>query len=207
MNEAPKGPQESQAEKPRGKPSEHGRFIWQTAFVFDKIAQELGAGEAVYGIAVYVALTRIALDAGSPAFEANIAKIAGMVRASYPKVMAVLNSLAETAKVIRIDRRERLPGDKIQPCHRFTLLAVNKSFKRRTRLNAVKPARLNGPGLTNQAQPGSEIYKDVKDSPAPSGREKDNTKTAIQQPSAFALEGQGGAAIADKAIDDPGGGW
>lgn len=144
--------------KPRGKPSEEGRFIWISCLAAERIVNELGT-DATFGMAVYVALARLAGKEQSPTFETTVQVVAGMARVSYPKTLHTLEAL-ERAKVIAIERREREKGQARQLPHIYTLLSLRLNGIKSARLNAVKPPRLNGAGLTEQGICGSEIPKD-----------------------------------------------
>jgi hypothetical protein len=89
---------------PRGKPSCDGRFVWQSSLALEKIVNELGAVQAAYGIAVYVALCRLSSQAkNDPRVSAPISKIAGMTRLGYRKTLDILHALQSRAKVIEIE--------------------------------------------------------------------------------------------------------
>src|SRR5690349_8242828 len=92
----------------RGTLKQHVPYVWQSARALERIVNELGATDAAFGVAVYVALRRLSSKAeNASSIEATIQKIAGLARISYPKASAILNALELQAKVISIERRDR----------------------------------------------------------------------------------------------------
>lgn len=113
------------AKQPRGKPSEDGRFIWLASLVVERIVNELGATQAAFAIAVYVALARLSSQQRNAAsIQAPVSKIAGMARLSYRKTFQVLHELESVAKVIQITPCARIPGDRRQAPSTYTLLSL-----------------------------------------------------------------------------------
>jgi hypothetical protein len=154
--------QSSAAKPSRGKPSAEGRFIWMAAVALERIVNKLGATEAAFGVAVYVALCRLSSkDRNASTIEATIQEIAGAARLSYPKTRVVLDALEEQAKVIAIERRERRKGEIKQLPHLYTLIAFRRNTVSSGRRNTVSSA-----GVMEQANHYSEIPKD-----SPEGRE------------------------------------
>lgn len=138
-------PQEAERVKPRGRPSDEGRFIWQSSLAIERIVNELGQTQAAYGIAVYVALTRLSSkESGNPRIEATVAKIAGMARLSYRKVFDVLKALETMAKVIAIEPAERAKGTPAQPASTYVLLACRLHKGKSGRLHDTQPADCTG---------------------------------------------------------------
>jgi len=110
---------------PRGRPSDEGRFIWLSSLAAERIVNELGATQAAFGIAVYLALARLSSQQKNAAtIQATVTKIAGMARLSYRKTFETLHALAEQAKVIAITPGERQPGQPKQAASTYTLLAL-----------------------------------------------------------------------------------
>jgi hypothetical protein len=114
--------QEPPAPRPRGKPSECGRFAWQSSLALERIVNELGATQAAFGVAVYVALCRLSSrEKNTSRIQVEIAKLAGMARLSYRKTADTLKALADKAKVISIESGQRAEG-KEQQANFFILI-------------------------------------------------------------------------------------
>ena len=108
---------------PRGIPSSEGRFCWQSSLALERIANEMGAGQAASGLAVYVTLCRLSSrEKNNPTVQASIAKIAGMVRMSYRKCFQTLHDLETVAKVIAI-KGQRISGTQSSE-NLYTLLTL-----------------------------------------------------------------------------------
>ena len=136
----------NRASKPRGKPSDEGRFLWLSSYAVECIVNRLGMTQAAYGIAVYVALCRLSSKAkNNPRIQASISEIAGGARLGYRKTMEVLHELAsDRIKVIAIEE-QRAPGRRTQEESFYTLLATRRHGRKVCiRLPGRKSGRLPG---------------------------------------------------------------
>jgi len=155
-------PQPAPVIVPRANPGSEGRWIWASSTAIERIVNELGASDAVYGIGVYMALCKMSgTDKNNPRITATIQKIAGSVSISYPKCRAILNALELQAKVIAIERHPREDGDVKQAPHTYTLLSFRRNAVTSGRRNTVSSGRRNGGDVTEQAICGSEIPKEM----------------------------------------------
>jgi hypothetical protein len=151
--------QDSAPVKPRGRPSDEGRFIWLSSLAAERIINELGQTQAAFGIAVYVALCRISGKARNATIEATVQKIAGMCRLSYPKTFYILDALQDQAKVIAINRSQKRSdsGRVTQAPNTYTLIRLNSV--KAGRLNSVKAADLTGTEHSGSDNPKDSVLK------------------------------------------------
>ena len=143
--------------RPRGKPSEDGRFIWISSLAAERIVNEFGATQAAFAIAVYIALARISSrEKNNPVVTASVSKLAGMARLSYRKTFDILHAL-EAARLISIKGGERKPGDIQKAPSSYMLLAC--------RLHNRKPAKLHDMQPRSCTRRTSSRAENPKDSP------------------------------------------
>ncbi len=147
----------NRASKPRGKPSDEGRFLWLSSYAVECIVNRLGMTQAAYGIAVYVALCRLSSKAkNNPRIQASISEIAGGARLGYRKTMEVLHELAsDRIKVIAIEE-QRAPGRRTQEESFYTLLATRR-HGRKSVSDFPEGSQADFPGRTPS---GAEIPKE-----------------------------------------------
>jgi hypothetical protein len=114
--------EDNTAVKPRGRPSDEGRFIWAATAAIERIVNQFGTA-ATSGIAVYIALTKLSSSQqNNPAVTASIAKIGGAARLGYRTTWQVIHRLAEL-ELITIQENRRPDSKSLNPST-YTLLSM-----------------------------------------------------------------------------------